>query len=205
MLGDGYMVQASEIFYGFCRYFSSLGLSYKIGWSTWAQRSLWYFDALGRMLGYDVWMEDTLTDTEGWKCPSKLRGKRVDMVWVIPGELEYVLALEHQGSPKYVDTDIEKLAVYPKLKVLIIYGSRNKDRILSKIRKELDKREKEKGSLFLLISVPNQFNVEPPFMKLEALLLNDSGDVLGEGSAEAHREKSTDLCFFTKTNWITNV
>lgn len=91
-------MKPSELFFGLCRYYSSLGLTRNVSWSSCGQRTLSYFDQLGRMLGYNVMAEDTLTSTDDWKCPKKLYKRRVDMTWTTPRGNNYVLALEHQGQ-----------------------------------------------------------------------------------------------------------
>jgi hypothetical protein len=77
-------MKPSELFYGLCRYYGSLGLTRDVNWNSCGQRTLSYFNQLGRMRGYDVNTEDTLTSDDEWKCPAKLRGKRIDMVWMTP-------------------------------------------------------------------------------------------------------------------------
>ena len=93
-------MEPTELFFGLSRYYSSLGLDRDITWNSWSQRTFSYFDQLGRMLGYIVVTEDTLTDVESWKCPPTLRNKRIDMTWIYPDRNEYALAMEHQGSNK---------------------------------------------------------------------------------------------------------
>lgn len=195
-------MEASELFFGLCRYFSSLGLDDDVPWSTWTQRSLSYFDQLGRMLGYKVGTEDTLTDTDEWKCPKSLRGKRIDMVWLYPGKNEYALALEHQGSSSFekIKLDIKKLALISGLKVLIVYRQ-DTLKIQGIAAKEVAEIEGQKGS-FLLLNIPDYFRDEPPIKKLESRLIDKNGKLIAAGTAEARKESITGLRFFSNIKWF---
>jgi len=195
-------MEASELFFGLCRYFSSLGLDDDVSWSTWTQRSLSYFDQLGRMLGYRVSTEDTLTDTDEWKCPKSLKGKRIDMVWLYPDKNEYALALEHQGSNSLekIKIDIKKLSVIQGLKVLVVY--RQKTLKIQKIAaKEVANIDDQEGS-FLLLNIPDYFRDKPPIEKLEMRLVNEKGKLVASGTAEARKESTTGLRFFAKPKWF---
>ena len=144
-------MDATELFFGLCRYYSSLGLDEDISWGSWGQRTISYFDQLGRMLGYRVTTEDTLTDDEEWECPPELRGKRIDMTWIYPDRNVYALALEHQGSnnPKKITMDIKKLSVMACLKILIVYRQ-DTNNVQSWIKNELSMVEiEEAGSHFV--------------------------------------------------------
>jgi len=193
-------MKASELFFGLCRYYSSLGLDKDVSWSSYGLRTMSYFDQLGRMLGYNVRTEDTLTSDEEWKCPEKLRNKRIDMVWMTPEKNLYVVAIEHQGSksPEKIKLDIEKLAQIGCLKVLVVYGQ-DTGEVKNWIKDILKKTEDTKGD-FLLVSIPYYFDKTPP-EKLQARLLDRNGKILGSGIAEARREKSTGLDFFANAKW----
>jgi hypothetical protein len=195
-------MEASELFFGLCRYYSSLGLDDDIPWSIWTQRSLSYFDQLGRMLGYVVVTEDTLTNQDDWKCPKKLKGKRIDMVWFYPDKDDYALALEHEGSNsvKRIGLDIKKLSVILGLRVLVVYRQ-NTLRIQRLIAKEVVQ-VKDHGNPFLLLNIPDYFRDEPPIEKLESRLINDKGKLVAVGTAEARRESITGLRFFARPKWI---
>lgn len=195
-------MNAVELFFGLCRYYSSLGLDEDINWNSWAQRTLTYFEQLGRMLGYKVFTEDTLTDTEDWKCPRQLRRKRIDMTWIYPDKNRYALALEHQGSdnPEKIRLDIKKLSVMACPKVLIVYRQ-DTPKIQKIIRKELAKAGVEESDFFLLINIPDYFRDAPPIKKLEARLIDKYGKLAAVGTAEARREKITGLRFFAHPKW----
>lgn len=195
-------MEPSELFFGFCRYFSSLGLDDDVPWSTWTQRSLSYFDQLGRMLGYKTNTEDALTDSDGWRCPKSLQGKRIDLVWFYPDKNEYALSLEHQGSnsPRKINLDIRKLAVIQGLKVLVVYRQ-NTLKIQKSAAKEVSKIEDQEGS-FLLLNVPNYFRDRSPIEKLETRLINERGRLVAVGTAEARKENITGLRFFAKPEWV---
>lgn len=195
-------MDAVELFFGLCRYYSSLGLDDDINWSSWAQRSLAYFDQLGRMLGYKVFTEDALTDTEDWKCPRELRRKRIDMTWIYPDKNQYALALEHQGSnnPKKIRLDIKKLSVMPCPKILIVYRQ-DTSKIQKVIRNELIKAGVEDSDFFLLINIPDYSTDVPPIKKLETRLVEKRGKLVAVGTAEARREKITGLRFFAQPKW----
>lgn len=191
-----------ELFFGLCRYFGSLGLDRDISWSTWSQRTLSYFDQLGRMLGYIVETEDTLTNTDDWKCPKELRGKRIDMTWTFPDTNNYALAFEHQGSNsvKKITLDIKKLSLILGLKVLVVYRQ-DTLKIQRIVEKEVPKIEDQKG-FFLLLNIPDYFRAKPPIKKLESRLIDDSGKLVAAGSAEARIERITGLHFFSNVKWF---
>lgn len=111
------MVNASEIFYGFCRFFSSLGITGAPTPSTWKYRVYYFFDMLGRMLGYKVFTEDTFKKSDGIK---KLIRKRIDMTWIAPKLDKYILALEYENT-KYVDDEIDKLVAVSGLRILVMF------------------------------------------------------------------------------------
>ena len=193
-------MEAIELFFGLCRYYSSLGLDKDITWSSWSRRTITFFDQLGRMLGYKVATEDTLTDVEGWKCPSELRGKRIDITWVYPDRNVYALALEHQGSnnPEKIKLDIKKLSVMACLKILVVYRQ-DTNNVQRWIKNELSGIESE-GS-FLLINIPDYFRDKPPIKRLEARLIDEDGKLVGAGTAEARKESITGLRFFLNPKW----
>lgn len=195
-------MEPSELFFGLCRYYSSLGLDDDVPWSTWTRRSLSYFDQLGRMLGYKVATEDTLTDTDDWKCPKALRGKRIDMVWFYPDKNVYALALEHEGSNSLerIKLDIKKLAVILGLRVLVVYRQ-DTSRIQKIVAKEVAKIE-DHGNAFLLLNIPDYFRDKPPIKKLESRLIGDDGKLVAVGTAEARKERMTGLRLFSKPRWI---
>jgi len=194
-------MKPSELFFGLCRYYSSLGLTRDVSWSSCGQRTVSYFDQLGRMLGYNVTTEDTLTSDEEWQCPRKLHGKRIDMTWTNPDKNLYALALEHQGSknPKKIKLDIEKLAQIGCLKVLIIYGQETNE-AQNWIKGILKKTEDIKGD-FLLLNIPHYFDKKPP-MKLQARLFDNRGKISAVGTAEARKESITGLDFFANVKWL---
>lgn len=206
MLGECLM-EPSELFFGFCRYYSSLLITSDVAWSSRGQRTLAYFDSLGKMLGYNVNTEDTFTksgstDTAGdtWKCPPKLVGKRTDMTWSEHAGDQYVLAFEHQSSnnPVRIKRDIAKLAQYGSLKVLVVYGQ-DTEVVQQWIQKELQKTDDTEGT-FLLVNVPYYFNKEPP-LKLHARLLDKKGKIIAFGTAEARKEKIAGFNFFDNAQW----
>jgi len=206
---DGARMKVTELFYGLCRYYSSLGLTEDISWSSWGQRTVSYFDQLGRMLGYTVNTEDTLISDEEWKCPPKLKGKRIDMTWTHPKTRLYILALEHQGSnnPTKIQLDIEKLAqigtLKSTLKILIVYGQDTKQ-VQTWVKQIISKTAGHKGS-FLLINIPNpnSFQKTKPFKELHARLINEQGDLIGAGTAEARMESTTGR-FFSNPKWYSS-
>ena len=195
-------MEASELFFGLCRYYSSLGLDQDISWSTWSQRTLSYFDQLGRMLGYRVETEDTLTDTDDWKCPKELQGKRIDMTWSYPDKEEYALAFEHQGSNslKKITLDIKKLSLIIGLKILVVYRQ-DTLKIQKLIEKEVVKVEDQEG-FFALLNIPDYFRDEPPIKKLECRVINEKGKLVASGTAEARKERITGLRFFSNIKWV---
>ena len=195
-------MEASELFFGLCRYYSSLGLDKDISWSTWSQRTLSYLDQLGRMLGYMVETEDTLTDMDNWKCPKALRGRRIDMTWTCPDKDEYALALEHQGSRSLekIKLDIKKLSLISGLKVLMVYHQ-NTLKIQRLTEKEIVKIEDQEG-VFLLFNITWDFRDEPPIKKLEARVIDEKGKLVAAGTAEARKERITGLRFFSNIKWF---
>lgn len=198
------MMEPVEIFYGLCRYYSSLGIVDEINWSAWTLRTLSYFDNLGRMLGYRVNTEDTYTkkDEDEWEVPKDLRRKRIDLTWREINTDLYKLALEHQGSsnPDHIKLDIKKLIFIGGLRVLILY---NQD--IEKVEKWLIKyiKQYEMDGLFMLITFPHYFTTEESIKKLRARLYNNTGTLIGEGAAEGRMESSTGLLFFSNANWRT--
>ena len=196
-------MEPSELFFGLCRYYSSLGLDRDVSWSIWGQRTLSYFDQIGRMLGYIVKNEETLTDMEDWKCPRALRGKRIDMVWFYPRKYEYALALEHQksNSLERIKLDIKKLSQVLGLKVLVVYRQ-NTSKIQSLAAREISKIEGQ-DDYFLLFNIPHarDFKDKEPLEKLVSRLLDDDGKLVAAGSAEARKETITGLRFFSNIIW----
>lgn len=192
----------SELFFGLCRYYSSLGLDKDINWGTWAQRSLAYFDQLGRMLGYKVYTEDHLRDTEDWKCPKELRRKRIDMTWIYPDKDVYALALEHQGSnnPKKIILDIKKLSIMACPRILLVYRQ-DTNEIKKWIKTELDKIRNDEN-YFLLINIPDYFRDKPPILRLHARLIDKHHRLVSAGTAEARKETVTGLRFFSNVKWF---
>lgn len=188
---------------GLCRYYSSLGFGEEISWSLWTQRTLSYFDQLGRMLGYRVETEDTLTDMDDWECPKALRYKRIDMVWFYPDKNRYALALEHQrfNSLGRIRLDIRKLSLILGLKVLVVYRQDTK-KIAKIAMKEVAKIGDQKD-FFLLLNIPHPraFGKKPP-IKLHARLIDDNGKLVAAGSAEARKETITGLRFFSNIGWV---
>ena len=188
----------TELFFGLCRYYSSLGLDEDITWSSWGQRTIAYFDQLGRMLGYKVYTEDTLTSTEDWECPPSLYLKRIDMTWVYPDRDIYALAMEHQGSnnPRTIRLDIKKLSIMDCFKVLVVY-QQDTDKVQKWIQKEVSRGEGD----FVLINIPSYFS-DTTIEKLAARLVSDQGKLIGAGTAEARKESITGLRFFSNPRWL---
>ena len=190
------MVSVSEIFYGFCKSFSSLGITVAPTPSTWKYRVYYFFDLLGRMLGYTVFTEDQFKESDGIK---ELIGKRIDMTWVAPKSDKYVLALEYENTRK-IDDEIEKLAAVNGLRVLVMFRYDYTDEeIMEKIRTKL-KKFGEDDSGFLVLILPEYFRWEKPFEKLRALLLNSEGQVVGFGSAEGYIGRN-EVCSFRNARW----
>jgi len=190
------MVNASEIFYGFCKSFSSLGITVSPTASTWKYRVYYFFDILGRMLGYEVFTEDTFRKSNGVK---KLTGKRIDMTWVAPKTDEYILALEYENTKK-IDDEIGKLAAMPGLRVLIMFRYDYTDKeIINKIASGM-KGFEQSDSQFLVLILPSYFKWRRPFEKLRALHLNSKGRIVGFGSAEGFIGKNG-VCSFRKISW----
>jgi hypothetical protein len=109
------------------------------------------------MLGYDIGTEDAITSDDEWKCPPKLKGKRTDVTWY--KGTQYFFALEYQSSSKIskIKNDIQKLAVYPNQRVLIIYNKNELSYIIKIIQKAMKKEPQDKDSTFLLIVLPDLF------------------------------------------------
>jgi hypothetical protein len=194
-------MKQSELFFGLCKYYSSLGLDQDVSWSTWSQRTVSYFDQLGRMLGYVVQTEDTLTDMDNWKCPKAMKGKRIDMTWIHPNRDEYAIALEHQGSNSLekIALDIKKLCLILGLKVLVVYRQ-NTLEIQKIVAREVPKIDGQEGS-FLLINIPDYFRDKRPIKRLEARLIDENGKLVAAGTAEARKESITGLRFFSNIRW----
>jgi len=191
------MVKSSEIFYGFCTHFSSLGITTKPTPSMWKYRVLQFFDTLGRMLGYEVYTEDTFTKGDHNR---KLTRKRIDMTWVDPGSRNYVLALEYENTDN-INDEIEKLSFIYGFRVLVMFkhGFSIKE-IIRRVRSQLNKTG-EQESDFLVLVLPNNFVRATPFEKLRAVLLNAKGITIGLGSAEGY-VSANGVCGFKKTKWV---
>jgi len=198
--GDSLMVDPSEVFFGYLKYFGSLGLDNEVSYNTWSQRSLWFFDSLGRMLGYNVVTEDAFISSDQTIDP-KLIGKRTDLTWL--RDDKYFLALEYQRSSdmETIKSDIQKLVVYPNLRVLIVFRRNlNTQNVRTTIQKAIGK-DLIKGSRFLLIILPNWFKQEPEFEEAEGVLFGYNGEILNLGKARAFQEKTSGLCMFTAITW----
>lgn len=190
------IVSASEIFYGFCKSFSSLGITVAPTPSTWKYRVYYFFDMLGRMLGNEVFTEDTFRKSNGIR---KLVGKRIDMTWVAPETDEYVLALEYENT-KDVDDEISKLAATPGLRVLVMFRYNYTDKeVIDKIRRAMKKFD-QADSGFLVLVLPAYFKWKRPFEKLRALHLDSRGKTIGFGTAEGFISRN-EVCSFRKISW----
>ena len=190
------MANVSEIFYGFCKSFSSLGITVAPTPSTWKYRVYYFFDMLGRMSGYEVFTEDTFTKSNGIK---NLVGKRIDMTWVAPESDGYALALEYENT-KNVDDEIDKLVAMTGLRILVMFRFNYTDKdIIEKIRPKL-KEFHVKGSNFLVLILPIYFKLKKPFEKLRALLFDSKGRIVGFGTAEGYVGKDG-VCSFKNTSW----
>lgn len=193
------MVEVSEIFHGFCRLFSSSGLTSEPTASTWKYRVYYFFDNLGRMLGYEVFTEDTFTKKDGLES---LVGKRIDMTWRTADLSEYVMALEYENTRK-IDNDIKKLAAMSGLRILVMVRFDFTDEeIIEKIKVEV--KEYRGDDPFLVLILPRQFRPSKPFEKLTAILLDSKGKVCGSGSAEGYVGKDG-VCAFRKIVWTDNI
>ena len=194
------MIDPSDIFFGYLKYFRSLDLDNQVSLNTWSQRSLSFFDSLGRMLGYDVVTEDAFLSSDQAIDP-KLIGKRTDLTWV--RDEKYFLALEYQRSRKVaaIRSDIEKLVAYPNLRVLIVFRRNHVTRnLMTTIQKAIGK-DPVRGSRFLLIILPNWFKQEPEFEEAEGVLFGYDGEILNLGKATAFQEQTSGLCMFTDITW----
>ncbi len=189
------MVKESEIFYGFCKYFSSLGISTAPTPSTWKYRVYYFFDLLGRMLGYEVFTEDTFKKSDGVK---ELVGKRLDMTWISPISHDYAFALEYENTRK-IDDEICKLVCVTGLRVLVIFRYFNDKEIIEKIRQTQEKYGPQKSN-FLVLILPEYFQWNEPFEKLRALLFDSKGRVIGFGSAEGY-VGANGICAFKNASW----
>lgn len=184
------------MFYGFCKYFSSLGIT-----TTWRNPSLWkyriyhFFDNLGRMLGYDVITEDTFRKSDGIK---ELVGKRIDMTWLTP-ENDYFLALEYENTRK-IDNDIDKLVAMSGLRVLVMFRFDFTDKQIIKKIQTKSKKFDVGDSEFFVIILPHIFEVKEPFQKLRALLFNSKAEVYGYGGAEGY-VGINGVCAFRNVTW----
>lgn len=190
------IVSVSEIFYGFCKSFSSLGITVAPTPSTWKYRIYYFFDMLGRLLGYEVFTEDTFKKSDGIR---KLVGKRIDITWVTPKTGEYVLALEYENT-RNVDDEISKLAAMQGLRVLVMfrYDYTDKD-IIDKVRRAM-KEFDQADSDFLVLILPSYFKWKKPFEKLRALHFDSKGKIIGFGNAEGFTGRN-EVCSFRKISW----
>jgi hypothetical protein len=189
------VVEESEIFYGFCKYFSSLGISNAPTPSTWKYRVYYFFDLLGRMLGYEVLTEDTFKKADGVK---ELVGKRLDMTWMSPISRDYAFALEYENT-KRIDDEISKLACITGLRVLVIFRYFKDAEIMEKIRQTQEKYGPQESN-FLVLILPEYFKWDEPFEKLRALLFDPKGRVIGFGSAEGYIG-ANEICAFKDVSW----
>jgi len=194
------MVSASEIFYGFCKSFSSLGITAAPTPSTWKYRIYYFFDMLGRMLGYEVFTEDTFKKSNGIR---KLVGKRIDMTWSAPKTDKYVLALEYENT-KDIDGEIRKLASMTGLRILVMFRYDYTDKeIIEKIRPQQTKDNPE-NSNFIVLILPRYFQNKEPFEKLKALLFDPHGRVIGSGTSEGYVGRDG-ICSFRNIVWKSTV
>lgn len=191
------MVRESEIFYGFCKSFSSFGIKSSVTPSTWKYRIYFFFDSLGRMLGYDVFTEDTFRKNESSKA---LIGKRIDMTWVSPISKKYVLALEYENTRK-IDDEIIKLAEIGGLRVLVIFRHAFTDEeVITKVRAAQERDSYIKSKFFVFV-LPKYFQPHKPFERLKAWLFNSHGHVIGFGNAEGYLG-SDGKCSFQRVCWV---
>lgn len=190
-------MEVSELYYGFCKNFITLGINYsdiKPTPSTWKYRIYSYFDNLGRYLGYEVVTEDTYTKNDGIE---NLAGKRLDMTWRSPDDSKYILALEYENE-RNIDNDIMKLAAMDCLRVLIMYRYQNNgltdEEVIDKVVTE-NKKYKRDDKKYLIMILPEYFNYKKPFNKLKGLLLDYDGDIRGSGSAIGYTGEDGTLAF----------
>lgn len=190
------MVKESEIFYGFCMNFSALGINAKPTPSIWKYRIYYYFDLLGRMLGYEVFTEDTFRETD--KIPN-VTGKRIDMTWASPTSNSYVLAFEYENS-RDIDDEVAKLTSVTGLRVLVIFRNKYTDKeIIDKIVQKQAKDDPENTN-FLVFVLPDSFMEKEPFEKLATWLFDPKGRIIAFGSAEGYVGWDG-LCSFRRITW----
>jgi hypothetical protein len=197
---DLLMVEVSEIFYGFCKMFSSLGITSVPTPSTWKYRVYYFFDTLGRMLGYEVFTEDTFKKEDGLK---RLFGKRIDMTWMKANLSDYVMALEYENRRR-IDNDIKKLAAVQGLRILVMFRfDFTNEEIIEKIKVE-ENEYRDGDDPFLVLILPREFKRKKPFEKLEAILVGSKGKISGSGNAEGYVGKDG-VCAFKTIIWNDNV
>ena len=196
------MVDASEIFFGFCRNFSGLGINYTnvdLTASTWKYRIYYFFDTLGRLLGYDVITEDTYTKKDGIK---ELIGKRIDMTWREPNTTRYTLAFEYENG-RNIDGDIMKLAAMSCFRVLVMFRFRNggftDEEIINKITSENKKYVKDNNE-FLVLILPQYFEYDKPPQEFKGLLIDWDGNVNASGTALGYTAKDM-TCSLRDIQW----
>ncbi len=182
------MVDAKEIFKGFCRYYNSFHIVYDESLSTHTSRLVSYFDTLGRMLGYRIFSEYSIGKLIP-TYPLDLKNKKIDIVWGAfnnEGRIQIELAAELQQSfnmPDY-EKDIKKLATLSaKLKVFYC-AANNSEEIMKSVTEEINRHNTQEKSQFLVIVDPW---VNPSKFcegKIRGMLLDPAGELAGEGTAD---------------------
>lgn len=187
------MVEASEIFSGFCKCFSSFGITKYSTPSTWKYWTYNYFFNLGRSLGYEVTTEDAFTKKHGIKY---LEGMRLDITWTeSPDYYDYVLALEYEskrdsGKEIKIINDIMKLTAINCLRVLVMFRQKWEDEeiycyILSAIEHHKSEYKDVDENSYLIIIIPNNFKEKEPFENLHVFLA-DSKKIYKKGRAQGY-------------------
>lgn len=205
------MVNASEIFLGFTRYYNSLTIAFEESIATNTTRIISYMDSLGRMLGYRIFSEmtfSTLYKLAGKECPSTLEKKKPDVCWgqlCEDGKFEYELILESEQSmnEKKIREDVEKLLGFPsKLKVL--YCPHDDPKKVIRIIKEVAENKQQKTAGEFLIIVDPWVNWKTFSKgKLRGYLLNQNleGLALGEADVTAFEEGAVHIRLFKNATW----
>ena len=180
------MVNAEEIFKGFCRHYNSFNIIYDETLSTHTSRLVSYFDTLGRMLGYRIFSEYSMGKLIP-ACSQDLEGKKVDIVWGYfnnGGKIRLELAAELQQSfnlSEY-EKDIKKLATLSaKLKVFYC-AAKDSEEIVDMVVEELGQHSGKEKNQFLIIVDPWVSPSKFGEGKFRGILLDHTGK-LGVGTA----------------------
>jgi hypothetical protein len=201
------MVDAEEIFKGFCRTYNTFNIIFDESLSVHTSRFTSFFDALGRMLGYRIFSEYTMKKLLP-TCPQNLENNQIDIIWgnyANSGEIQVELAVELQQEFNITEyeKDIRKLVTIPANLKVFYCAAKDSAEIAHKIIEELKKSPMHRVDQFLIIVDPWVGPERFGEGKIKGILLDNEGRTMAKGSAEVMKLKDNNqyLRILSNVQW----